>query len=214
MIDERLDMVPANKQIGFFSDAYCVEWAYGKWLLVRHLLAGALAARVERGQYSVDEALSVARTMLYEAPQSLVGMVPAHRDPMTHFVTQPIPEHKPPTRHVERPWGTFEQYAFNQPVTVSLMTVQPGQRLSLQAHSGRAELWIVLDEGAEVRLATKPCGHRPATSCGSRPIPGTGSAPRTRPCGCWRWRTATGSRRTLCGLATTTRAPRPASKRT
>jgi mannose-1-phosphate guanylyltransferase/mannose-6-phosphate isomerase len=32
------------------------------------------------------------------------------------------------------------------------MTVQPGQRLSLQAHTGRAELWIVLDEGAEVRV--------------------------------------------------------------
>jgi hypothetical protein len=76
LIDERLDMVPANKQIAFFSDAYCVEWCYGKWLLVRKLLAGVLAARVERGQYNVDDALSIARTILYESPQSLLGLQP------------------------------------------------------------------------------------------------------------------------------------------
>jgi mannose-6-phosphate isomerase len=69
---------------------------------------------------------------------------------MTHYVTKPIPAEKPPVLHVERPWGAFEQYAFNREVTVSLMTVQPGQRLSLQAHTGRAELWIALDDGAEV----------------------------------------------------------------
>ena len=40
----------------------------------------------------------------------------------------------------------------NQEVTVSLMSVQPGQRLSLQSHTGRAELWIVLDEGAVVQV--------------------------------------------------------------
>jgi hypothetical protein len=75
-IDERLDMVPANKQIAFFSDAYCVEWAYGKWVLVRQLLAAALAARVERGQYTRDDAVSIARTVLYESPQTLLGMTP------------------------------------------------------------------------------------------------------------------------------------------
>ncbi len=52
---------------------------------------------------------------------------------------------------VKRPWGSFRQFAHNQEVTVSLMTVLPGQRLSLQSHTGRAELWIVLDEGARVQ---------------------------------------------------------------
>jgi hypothetical protein len=80
IIDERLDMVPANKQIAFFSDAYCVEWSYGKWQVVRHLLAAALAARVQRGQYRLDEAVSIARTILYESPQSLLGMVPRRVD--------------------------------------------------------------------------------------------------------------------------------------
>jgi mannose-1-phosphate guanylyltransferase/mannose-6-phosphate isomerase len=32
------------------------------------------------------------------------------------------------------------------------MTVEPGERLSLQSHTGRAELWIALDEGAGVEV--------------------------------------------------------------
>jgi mannose-6-phosphate isomerase len=71
---------------------------------------------------------------------------------MTNFVTKPIPADKPPVSFVERPWGSFKQYAFNSDCTVSLMTVLPGQRLSLQSHTGRAELWIVLDDGAVVQV--------------------------------------------------------------
>lgn len=32
------------------------------------------------------------------------------------------------------------------------MTVLPGQRLSLQSHSNRAELWVVIDDGAVVQV--------------------------------------------------------------
>jgi len=64
----------------------------------------------------------------------------------------PIPNAPPPVHRVTRPWGSFQQYANNQPVTVSLMEVQAGQRLSLQSHVGRAELWIVLDEGAIIQV--------------------------------------------------------------
>ena len=74
---ERLDMLPATKQVGFFSDAYTIEWTYGKLVLVRKLLAQVLAERVEQGQYSRDEALAVARRILYESPQSLLGIVPS-----------------------------------------------------------------------------------------------------------------------------------------
>jgi len=63
-----------------------------------------------------------------------------------------IPEQKPEVALVERPWGHFKQYIHNNPCTVSLMTVHPGQRLSLQSHEGRAELWIVLDSGALVQV--------------------------------------------------------------
>jgi glucuronate isomerase len=73
---ERLDMLPANRQIGFFSDAYCVEWTYGKAVLVRRQMADVFAQKIEQGQYSRDEALAIARAILYESPQSLLGMVP------------------------------------------------------------------------------------------------------------------------------------------
>lgn len=63
-----------------------------------------------------------------------------------------IPDVKPPVKFVERPWGSFKQFANNEPCTVSLMTVLPGQRLSLQSHTGRAELWIVIDDGAVVQV--------------------------------------------------------------
>jgi mannose-1-phosphate guanylyltransferase/mannose-6-phosphate isomerase len=63
-----------------------------------------------------------------------------------------IPEEKPDVKFVERPWGSFKQFANNEDCTVSLMTVIPGQRLSLQSHVGRAELWIVIDDGATVQV--------------------------------------------------------------
>ncbi|MCA9968728.1 MAG: phosphomannose isomerase type II C-terminal cupin domain [Anaerolineales bacterium] len=71
---------------------------------------------------------------------------------MSHYITKPIPAEKPAVQFVERPWGAFSQYANNEDVTVSLMTVKPGQRLSLQSHTGRAELWIALDDGAIVQV--------------------------------------------------------------
>lgn len=74
---DRLDMVAANKQVGFFSDAYCVEWAYAKAVIIRRQLSIVLAEKVAQGQYSIDEALSIARTILFETPQSLNGLTPA-----------------------------------------------------------------------------------------------------------------------------------------
>jgi mannose-1-phosphate guanylyltransferase/mannose-6-phosphate isomerase len=77
---------------------------------------------------------------------------------MTH-VTKPIPGQKPTPERVVRPWGHFKQYAQNEACTVSLMELRPGKRLSLQSHSGRAELWIVMDDGAEVQVGgtTRVC---------------------------------------------------------
>src|SRR5687768_7193251 len=71
---------------------------------------------------------------------------------MIDYRTRPIPESMPEPHRVVRPWGRFEQYANNSEVTVSLMTVEPGQRLSLQSHTGRAELWIAIDDGAVVEV--------------------------------------------------------------
>jgi mannose-1-phosphate guanylyltransferase/mannose-6-phosphate isomerase len=79
---------------------------------------------------------------------------------MSRLTTKPIPGEKPPVTLVERPWGSFKQYAHNADCTVSLMTVQPGMRLSLQSHTGRAELWIVLDDGATVQVGEKSREYR------------------------------------------------------
>lgn len=76
------------------------------------------------------------------------------------YRSKPILDTKPPVIFKERPWGNFSQYTFNEDCTVSLMTVKPGQRLSLQSHMERAELWIVLDEGAVVQLEDRVTPHK------------------------------------------------------
>jgi glucuronate isomerase len=76
VLAERLDMLPVSKQVGFFSDAYAIEWTYGKALLVRKQMAQVLAGKIKQGQYSRSEALAVARAILYETPQKLLGMTP------------------------------------------------------------------------------------------------------------------------------------------
>ena len=72
---ERLDMLASNRQIDFFSDACCVDWAYTTATPVRKQLARVLAQRVGQGQYTLDEAECVARAILYQTPWAELGMV-------------------------------------------------------------------------------------------------------------------------------------------
>ena len=76
------------------------------------------------------------------------------------YLTKPFPECKPAVTFKERPWGKFSQYAFNEDCTVSLMTVKPGQRLSLQSHTARAELWVVIDDGAVIQVGEASTEYR------------------------------------------------------
>ncbi len=46
-----------------------------------------------------------------------------------------------------RPWGKFTQYAHNEQVTVKIIEVKPQQKLSVQRHQKRDELWVALDHG-------------------------------------------------------------------
>jgi mannose-1-phosphate guanylyltransferase/mannose-6-phosphate isomerase len=102
---------------------------------------------------------------------------------MSYYVTKPIPAIKPEVKFVTRPWGSFKQFANNEDCTVSLMTVLPGQRLSLQSHTGRAELWIVIDDDAIVQVGDDikeykagdevwiPANERHRLSCkGDKPV--------------------------------------------
>lgn len=52
----------------------------------------------------------------------------------------------------QRPWGSFEQFLTNAVGTVKVITVQPLQRLSLQRHALREEMWCILDGPVDIRL--------------------------------------------------------------
>jgi glucuronate isomerase len=74
VMEERLDMLPVNKQVGFFSDAYAIEWTYAKSVLVRTQLAEVLARKVRMGQYGRQDAVSVARGILYDCARDYFPM--------------------------------------------------------------------------------------------------------------------------------------------
>jgi len=63
----RLEAVPAMKCVLVASDARCIEWCYGKILLVKWLLADFLYEQIERGWIGRQDALWVAREWLHDA---------------------------------------------------------------------------------------------------------------------------------------------------
>ena len=54
-----------------------------------------------------------------------------------------------------RPWGKFRSYPHRKASSVKIITVNPGQALSLQYHNDRSESWIILDEGLEVTVGDR-----------------------------------------------------------
>jgi hypothetical protein len=77
VMSERLDMLSTAKQVGFFSDAYTLEWSYAKSRIVRAAMSRVLAQKVASGQYDRAQALATARATLFETPRELLGMQPA-----------------------------------------------------------------------------------------------------------------------------------------
>ena len=62
---------------------------------------------------------------------------------------------------VERPWGDFRQFVSNEPVTVKIITVQPGHRLSLQRHEHRGEMWQILDAPMDITVGERTWSAQP-----------------------------------------------------
>ena len=54
---------------------------------------------------------------------------------------------------IERPWGRYREYARNEPCTVWIVEMKPGQTGSLQSHENFDELWIMLTDGGQVQVA-------------------------------------------------------------
>jgi mannose-1-phosphate guanylyltransferase/mannose-6-phosphate isomerase len=52
----------------------------------------------------------------------------------------------------ERPWGRYREYARNEPCTVWIVEMKPGEEGSLQSHENFDELWIMLTPGAVVQV--------------------------------------------------------------
>jgi len=49
-----------------------------------------------------------------------------------------------------RPWGKFRRFPHEGASSLKIITVKPGERLSLQYHNGRDEFWVILDPGLEI----------------------------------------------------------------
>lgn len=71
VLSERLDMVPIGKIVGFFSDAYCMEWAYAKQKYIRTFTADVLWEKIELGQYDEETALAIAKELFYGSASRL-----------------------------------------------------------------------------------------------------------------------------------------------
>lgn len=67
----RLQMLPMNKFIGFFSDAYVAEWAYGKALLMRKVTSETLSEMVEKGYLDPSTAVDIAKAIFWENPVNI-----------------------------------------------------------------------------------------------------------------------------------------------
>ena len=71
IISQRIESLPANKWIAIATDAYSVEWAYGKVSLVLHCLAKVLSQKIEEGYFTEKSAIEYARRILYENPKEI-----------------------------------------------------------------------------------------------------------------------------------------------
>ena len=55
----------------------------------------------------------------------------------------------------ERPWGKFEVLLDSNECKVKKITVNPGQRLSLQSHKKRSEHWILTEGSMRITVNDK-----------------------------------------------------------
>ncbi len=54
----------------------------------------------------------------------------------------------------ERPWGEFVEFSKNTSSTVKIITIKPGEALSLQYHHHRDEFWRVLSGNGTLQIGT------------------------------------------------------------
>ena len=67
----RFEALPPSKCALVASDARCIEWCYGKILIIKRLMADFLYDQIEAEWIDGEDALRVAREWLYDAPAEL-----------------------------------------------------------------------------------------------------------------------------------------------
>jgi hypothetical protein len=73
LAEERLDMAPMNRQCDYLTDAYCVDWIYGKNALILSAYARVLAEKVKTGQFGMDDIAAIARGIFYDSARELLS---------------------------------------------------------------------------------------------------------------------------------------------
>jgi predicted TIM-barrel fold metal-dependent hydrolase len=74
ILSEWIDLVPADRLLGFGSDVGQPDLIYGHLVMARACLADVLAEKVQRDFLSEAAALDVARLMMRDAPLALYGL--------------------------------------------------------------------------------------------------------------------------------------------
>ena len=54
-----------------------------------------------------------------------------------------------------RPWGWYQTLNINRKFHIKQILIKPGEKLSLQSHNKRRELWLVLEGNAKVTKGKK-----------------------------------------------------------
>lgn len=67
--------------------------------------------------------------------------------------------------HTERPWGWYESISEAPGNKVKRIRVHPGQKLSLQKHSQRAEHWVVVQGTARITIDEREFDLHPGQHC-------------------------------------------------
>jgi hypothetical protein len=70
-LETRLDMVPINKIVAYFSDAYHAEWCYPKLKMIKQVLGEIIQERLARGWYDMDTALRIIQQVFYDNPKAI-----------------------------------------------------------------------------------------------------------------------------------------------
>ncbi len=73
-LDDWFDAVPINKIIAFGGDQFVVDCVYGHELLAKMNVSEALAKKVNKGFFEIEQAKWIAKRLFYDNPKELYGM--------------------------------------------------------------------------------------------------------------------------------------------